>query len=98
MVASKVARNPAPFQHVRIEALAFELPPHRITSKTVEDDLAQTYKRLGIPTECIETLVGITARRFWDAGTAIDDMLPPVAGDVPGMTRTPPPMPTPGMY
>ena len=61
------------FRHVRIEALAVELPPNRVTSKALEDDLAGTYKRLGIPPGCIETLVGILARRFWDEGTGIAD-------------------------
>lgn len=54
------------YQSVRIERLAFELPPHRVTSKAIEDELAPTYRRLGIPAGCIETLVGIQARRFWD--------------------------------
>lgn len=54
------------YRSVRIESLAFEVPPHRVTSKAVEDELSPTYRRLGIPAGCIETLVGITARRFWD--------------------------------
>lgn len=45
----------------------------------VEDALAATYQRLGIPKGCIETLVGISARRFWDTGRAIDDIAARVA-------------------
>jgi acyl-CoA:acyl-CoA alkyltransferase len=59
---------------VHIESLAWEVPPHRVTSEALEDELAPTYQRLGIPKGCIETLVGIQARRFWDPGTAIDDI------------------------
>ena len=51
---------------VRIESLAFEVPPHRVSSRDLEDELGPTYRRLGIPAGCIETLVGIQARRFWD--------------------------------
>ncbi len=54
------------YRSVRIESLAFELPPHRVSSKAIEDELQPTYRRLGIPAGCIETLVGIQARRFWD--------------------------------
>lgn len=61
------------YENVRIEALALEVPPHRVTSRAIEDELAPTYARLGIPQGCIETLVGIVARRFWDEGTAIAD-------------------------
>lgn len=60
-----------PFEYVRIESLGFELPPHRVTSRAVEDELASTYRRLGIPAGCIETLVGIEARRFWDQDVGI---------------------------
>lgn len=63
----------AVYENVRIEALAVEVPPHRVTSRALEDELAPTYARLGIPAGCIETLVGIIARRFWDEGTAIAD-------------------------
>jgi 3-oxoacyl-[acyl-carrier-protein] synthase III len=69
---------PAPFQRVRIEALGYAVPPHRVTSTSIEDELAPTYKRLGIPAGCIEMLVGVKARRFCDEGTPIDKL----AGDV----------------
>jgi 3-oxoacyl-[acyl-carrier-protein] synthase-3 len=62
-----------PYENVVLEALAFEVPPHRVTSTSIEDELAATYRRLGIPAGCIETLTGIQARRFWDEGTSIAD-------------------------
>jgi 3-oxoacyl-[acyl-carrier-protein] synthase-3 len=44
-----------------------------VASKVLEGELAPTYKRLGIPEGCFESLVGITARRFWPEGTSIAD-------------------------
>ena len=67
------------YEHVHIEALAVEVPPHRVTSRALEDELGPTYRRLGIPAGCIETLVGIQARRFWDEGTTIADAASRVA-------------------
>ena len=65
--------RPAPYQNVFIESLALEVPPHRVPSKVIEDELSPTYRRLGIPAGCFESLVGITARRFWPEGTTIAD-------------------------
>ncbi len=62
-----------PFSSVAIESLAYVLPPQRVTSTALEELLAPTYQRLGIPARCIESLVGIVARRFWDEGTTISD-------------------------
>lgn len=56
------------FQNVAIEAIAYDLPPHRVTSASLEDQIAPTMQRLGIPTGRIEELAGIRERRFWDAG------------------------------
>lgn len=61
------------YENVCIEALAVELPPHRVTSRALEAELLPTYQRLGITPGLIETLVGILARRFWDEGTSIAD-------------------------
>ncbi len=71
-----------PYAHVRIEGLAHAVPPHRVTSQAIEDRLDATYRRLGIPAGCIETLVGIIARRFWDEGAPIADLASGVAKKV----------------
>lgn len=56
-----------------IESLAHVLPPHAVTSDALEADLAPTYRRLAVPARCIESLVGIKSRRFWDEGQSIAD-------------------------
>ncbi|MFH2220422.1 MAG: 3-oxoacyl-ACP synthase III [Pseudomonadota bacterium] len=53
---------------VAIEAVAYELAPHRITSESLEAQIAGTLERLGKKTGLIEGLTGIRERRFWDPG------------------------------
>lgn len=60
------------YRHVRIEALAHTVPPHRVASSALEAELTDTYARIGVPPGYLETLVGVKARRFWDDGAAID--------------------------
>jgi 3-oxoacyl-[acyl-carrier-protein] synthase-3 len=60
------------YRHVRIEALAHTVPPHRVASSSLEAELTETYARIGVPPGYLETLVGVKARRFWDEGVAID--------------------------
>ncbi len=55
--------------NVTIEAVAYELPPHRITSADLENQVADTLARLGISHGNLERLTGIRERRFWDPGT-----------------------------
>jgi len=54
--------------NVTIEAVAYELAPHRITSESIEAQIAHTMERLGIKKGLIEGLTGIRERRFWDPG------------------------------
>lgn len=56
------------FTNVSIESLAYELPPHRVTSADLEDQIAPTMQRLGVPLGRIEELAGIRERRFWEPG------------------------------
>ena len=71
--------RPVSFHRVCIEALAWELPSLRVSSTAIEAQLAATYQRLGVPAGCIETLVGVCARRFWDEGATIDGLAARVA-------------------
>lgn len=57
------------FEHVVIETIAYVQPPHRVTSAELEDQLAPTMDRLGVPRGRLEALTGVRERRFWDAGT-----------------------------
>lgn len=57
------------FKNVAIESVAYELAPHRISSDWLEDQIAETMQRLGVPRGRLEQLSGIRERRFWDEGT-----------------------------
>ncbi len=59
------------YKHVRIEGLAFDEAPIRVTSAALEDQMSEPYARLGVPPKCIESLTGIVARRFWPEGTDV---------------------------
>lgn len=61
------------FQNVAIEAIAYELAPHRVTSTHLESQISSTMQRLGIPPGRLEALSGISERRFWDHGTMPSD-------------------------
>src|SRR5690349_12214470 len=62
------------FHNVAIEAIAYELAPHRVTSEELEAQMAATMQRLGIPAGRLEALSGIRERRFWDHGTMPSDV------------------------
>lgn len=57
-----------------IEAVAYELAPHRIASAAIEAQLAPTMDRLGFPRGMLEGLTGIAERRFWDPGVMPSDV------------------------
>ncbi len=57
------------FGNVAIEALEYELGPHRITNADIEAQLEEPMKRLRISKGYLEKLTGIKERRFWDPGT-----------------------------
>ncbi|WP_101756912.1 3-oxoacyl-ACP synthase III [Oceanicoccus sp. KOV_DT_Chl] len=60
--------------NVVIEAIAYELPPHIITSLSLEEQIAANLEKFGIPLGNLERLTGISERRFWDPGTAPSDV------------------------
>jgi 3-oxoacyl-[acyl-carrier-protein] synthase-3 len=47
--------------------------PERITSAWVDEQLAETYQRCGIRAGLLESVAGITARRWWSADTTFDE-------------------------
>jgi 3-oxoacyl-[acyl-carrier-protein] synthase-3 len=57
------------FKNVRIEAVEYELGPHRVTSSDLEEQISESLARLGIRPGILEALSGIRERRFWDLGT-----------------------------
>lgn len=54
------------YEHVCVESLAYELPPHVVTSDDIEQQLAPVYQRLGLPFGRLELMTGIRERRFFD--------------------------------
>ncbi|ACL02551.1 3-Oxoacyl-(acyl carrier protein) synthase III [Desulfatibacillum aliphaticivorans] len=56
-----------------IQALAYELPPIRLSSRAIEDQLHSTMERLNMPRKIIEGLTGIRERRLWEPGTLVSD-------------------------
>src|SRR5436190_12896102 len=56
------------YQHVCVEAFAYTLPPHVVTSPEIEERLAPVYERLHLPAGRLELMTGIRERRFWDRG------------------------------
>lgn len=52
--------------NVVIEAVAAELPPHRVTSTWIEEQFGGLLQKRRIPHGQIEALTGIKARRLWD--------------------------------
>ena len=66
-------------ENVAIETIAYLLPPHRVTSAELENQVGPTMDRLGVPRGRLKELTGIRERRFWDAGT-----MPSAAGALAG--------------
>ncbi len=60
--------------NIVIEAIAYELPPHVITSLSIEEQFAANLKKFEIPLGNMERLTGISERRFWDPGVAPSDV------------------------
>ncbi len=56
------------YKHVCVESLAYELPPHVVSSDEIEQQLAPVYERLGLPSGRLELMTGIRERRFFDSG------------------------------
>jgi 3-oxoacyl-[acyl-carrier-protein] synthase-3 len=57
------------YQHVRLQAFGYELPPNTLSSGDIEERLTDVYQRLKLPKGRLELMSGIKERRLWDKGT-----------------------------
>jgi len=55
--------------NVCIDSLGYVLPPHVVTSRQLEEAIAPTLNRVGLPVGQLEQLTGVKERRWWDEGT-----------------------------
>ncbi len=62
------------FKHVHIQAYTAIIPPDRVSTSELEDQMAETYHRLGLPKGVIETLSGIKTRHFFDISVNPSDV------------------------
>ena len=60
--------------NVAIEAVAYVLAPHRVSSSSIEAQIENTMNRLGFKPGMLEGLTGIRERRFWDPGVMPSDV------------------------
>ena len=61
------------YSNTAVLAVASEEAPVVVTSKEIDDRLAQTYDRLGMRPGMLESLAGITERRWWPVGVSFAD-------------------------
>ncbi len=61
------------YTDVCINSLAYELPPHVVTSEEIENRLDSVYTRLKLPKGRLELMSGIKERRVWERGTRPSD-------------------------
>lgn len=60
--------------NVAIEAMAYEIPTHRVLSSWIEEQISETMERLGVPKGTLEALTGIKERLFWEPGVMPSDV------------------------
>lgn len=65
--------------NVTIESIVYEMPPHEITSVSIEEQISKTLNKFGIPIGNLENLTGIKTRRFWEKDEKIFDIATKVA-------------------
>ncbi|MBI1783767.1 3-oxoacyl-ACP synthase III [Candidatus Sumerlaeota bacterium] len=56
------------YSRVRLDSIAYELPPNVVTSEALEDRLEPLYKALRLQRGQLEALTGIRERRWWNSG------------------------------
>ncbi|MGB1771013.1 MAG: 3-oxoacyl-ACP synthase III [Planctomycetota bacterium] len=59
---------------LHLAAFGVEMAPCVVTSADIEERMASTWERLGIPRGQIEQLTGVRERRWWETGTSISAM------------------------
>ena len=57
------------YENVAIEAVGHVLPPHVVSSDSLEAEFAETLERIGLPRGQLEKLSGVRERRWWDPNT-----------------------------
>lgn len=62
------------YEHVAIDALAYELPSMALRTSAIEGALKPLYSRLGIKPGWLEAVTGIQERRVWAPGTNPSDV------------------------
>jgi len=61
------------YTRVTIASIAYELPPHVVSSAALEKRLAPLYRDLRIQVGQFEALTGIRERRYWEPGRTMAD-------------------------
>ena len=62
------------FEKVAVASVRHQDAPHRVTSAELDEQLMPTLERLNIQPGLLESLAGISARRFWDPGIKPSDV------------------------
>jgi 3-oxoacyl-[acyl-carrier-protein] synthase-3 len=57
------------YRRVHVQAIEVLVPPDELTTAALEGMLSPLYRRIGIPERVLESLTGVSARRFWGEGT-----------------------------
>ena len=56
------------YNNVKIESFGYKIPPRRMTSSEIEEQLSPVYERLKLPKGRLELMTGIEQRYFWNEG------------------------------
>ncbi len=61
------------YKHVCLESFGYAIPDNRVTSESLERELATIYERFGLHEGRLELMTGIKERRFWSEGSVPSD-------------------------
>jgi 3-oxoacyl-[acyl-carrier-protein] synthase-3 len=65
--------SPAQFSRASIWGMGHVAAPEVITSAWIDEQLAETYERVGVRPGLLETVAGIVERRWWPEATTFDE-------------------------